>query len=130
MAIKVNNVEVIDNSKRLKNFISAKPLPKEITVTTTSTTLDFSEANNFHLLLQSNTTFTLASVVDNVSASGIIVLQQDGVGNRVITLASQMKTPINGAAIAQTLTANSVSVLSYYILDSNSLLVNYVGGFA
>jgi hypothetical protein len=41
-----------------------------------------------------------------------------------------MKTPLNGAAIAQVTSANSLSVLSYYVVDANNVLINYIGNFA
>lgn len=104
--------------------------PRSITVTTATTALDLSLADHWHLTMQANTTYTLSNIDKKIGSSGMIIMKQDGTGGRTFTLATQMKTPIGGAAIAQVTTANSLSILTYYVYDSSTLLVNYIGNFA
>jgi hypothetical protein len=116
-----------------KNSVGSNILeqpPKQITVTTGTTNLNFIEADNFHLTLQANTTITISNADNKIGKSGIIVLKQDGVGGRTFVKPAQMKTPIGGATIDQWTTANSVSVISYYVVDADNLLINYIGNFA
>ena len=75
-----------------------------------------------------NTTISFS----NVSAGrfGNLIFVQDSGGGNSFTLPSICKTPVNGASIVQNTGANEVSVLSYYVLDSSNVLVNYIGDFA
>lgn len=104
--------------------------PKLITVTTASTNLNLLEADHFHLTMQSSTTITISNADKKIGCSGNIIIKQDNVGGRTFTKATEMKTPIGGAAIDQVTSANSLSVLSYYIVDASTLIVNYIGNFA
>ena len=104
--------------------------PKLITVTSGTTNLNLAEANNFHLTLQADTAITVSNIANKIGASGTIVLKQDATGGRTFTKAAEMKTPLGGAGIAQVTTANSLSVLSYYVVDVNNVLINYIGNFA
>lgn len=105
-------------------------LQASITATSATTNINLATANNFYITLQASTTFTLSNIASKIGSSGIIVLKQDGTGGRIFTKATEMKTPIGGAAISQTTTANSVSMLSYYVADSSNVLINYMGNFA
>ena len=91
-------------------------------------TIDLSAANNFRIQMIANTTLAFS----NVSAGrfGNLIFVQDSTGGRSFTLPSACKTPVNGASIVQSTGANEVSVLSYYVLDSSNILVNYIGDFA
>lgn len=100
------------------------------TVTAATTALDLGAYDNFVLTLSANTTFTVSNVAKKVGGSGTIIIKQDATGGRTFTKATQMKTPIGGAGIAQTTTANSLSVLSYYVVDASTILINYIGNFA
>ena len=91
-------------------------------------TIDLSAANNFKVDMTANTTFAFSN--KDAGRFGNIVFVQDGTGGRSFTLPSECKTPVNGAAIVQSTGANEVSVLSYYVLDSSNILVNYIGDFA
>lgn len=100
------------------------------TVSTDTTALDLGAYDNFVLTLSANTTFTVSNVAKKVGGSGTIIIKQDATGGRTFTKATEMKTPIGGAGIAQTTTANSLSVLSYYVVDASTILINYIGNFA
>jgi len=100
------------------------------TVSNATTALDLGAYDNFVLTLSANTTFTVSNVAKKVGGSGTIIIKQDATGGRTFTKATEMKTPIGGAGIAQTTTANSLSVLSYYVVDASTILINYIGNFA
>jgi hypothetical protein len=102
----------------------------EIIASTTSTTLDLGDYDDFVITLTSNTTFTLTNINKKLGASGTIVIKQDATGGRTFTKAAEMKTPLGGAGIAQVTASNSLSVLSYYVVDANTVLINYIGNFA
>lgn len=104
--------------------------PKVITATTATTDIDFAVANNFHITLETNTTLNIQNAALKIGGSGNIILKQDATGGRTFTKAAAMKTPVGGATIDQWTSANSVSVLSYYIVDVNTIIVNYIGNFA
>lgn len=104
--------------------------PKLITANTSTTTIDFLSAYNFHITLQANTQFVLSNLTPRIGSSGNIVIIQDGTGGRTFTKATEMKTPIGGASIDQWTAANSLSLITYYIVDSNKVIINYIGNFA
>jgi len=104
--------------------------PSIITATTSTTNIDFSLAYNFHITLQTNTQFTVSNLSARLGSSGNIILIQDNTGGRTFTKATEMKTPIGGSSIDQWTSANSLSVLSYYVVDANTIIVNYIGNFA
>lgn len=134
MAIKISGTTVISDDYKILNTNALTKdeyvAPQAITVTTGTTVLDFSVAKNFHLTLQSSTTFSLSNVAANVGSSGTIIIKQDAVGGRTFTKSAEMKTPLNGAGIAQVTAPNTVSLLSYYIVDSTTVIINYIGDFA
>lgn len=95
-----------------------------------TTTLDLGTYDHFYITMQANTTFALSNTASKIGSSGNIILVQDTTGGRFFTKATEMKTPVNGASIVQTTTGSSVSVLSYYVVNSSFVIVNYIGGFA
>ena len=101
-----------------------------IAASTSITNIDFSNYNNYYITLSTNTAFTVSGLGSRIGASGTLILKQDATGGRTFTTPVEMKTPIGGAAIAQYTGANSLSILSYYIVDSSTMLINYIGNFA
>ena len=97
--------------------------------TTTTLTLD-TDSTNFKVNLTGNTALEFASLTDKEGTSGTIALMQDATGGRTFTMPSTFKTPVGGASITQVTTPNSVSLLSFYVLDSSNVLVNYIGDFS
>ncbi len=91
-------------------------------------TIDLSAANNFQVNMTADTTFAFSN--KDAGRFGNIIFVQDGSGGHDFTLPSDCKTPVNGASIVQSTGANEVSVLSYYVLNSSTILVNYIGDFA
>ena len=111
-------------------FARLKLTQTTVAANSSATTLDFSAANNFLVNMSADTTFTWSNLSGAVGCSGNIVLVQDATGGRDFTLPSQAKKPINGATIVQNTGANEISVLSYYVMSSSQVLVNYIGDFA
>jgi hypothetical protein len=93
-------------------------------------TLNLDASNNHNITLSGNSTLALSNIANNVGVSGNIILQQDATGGRTVALASEMKTPLGGAGIDFVTTANTTSALSYYVVSSTMVLVNYIGNFA
>jgi len=91
-------------------------------------TLNLANSNNFKVTLTANTTIAFSNV--DAGRFGNIIFVQDTTGGRSFTLPSSCKTPVGGASIVQATNANEISVLSYYVLDGSTILVNYIGDFA
>lgn len=98
-----------------------------ITANTASTTINFAAANDFIINMSTNTTFNFSNLA--AGQTGVFYLKQDATGGRTFSLPSQAKTPQGGAAIVQQTGGASVSVLSYTVLDTSTVLVNYVGDY-
>ena len=101
-----------------------------VAANSSSTALDFSTSNNFMVNMTADTTFSFSNISGAVGCSGNIIIVQDGTGGRDFTLPSEAKTPVNGATIVQNTGADEISVLSYYVMSSSQVLVNYIGDFA
>lgn len=91
-------------------------------------TINLNNANNFKITMTANTTFAFSNVA--AGRGGNLIIVQDATGGRSFTLPAACKTPVNGAAIVQSTGASEISILSYYVVDSSNILVNYVGDFA
>lgn len=119
-----------DNSKftGASIFNIIKQTQGTVNATTVSTTLNFNSSGNFFVNLSSSTTFTFSNLASNIGSSGYIFLKQDGTGGRVITLPAEAKTP-GGRTIPQVTTANSLSMITFYVVDANTVVVNYISDF-
>jgi hypothetical protein len=95
----------------------------------TETALNFSDATNFKISLGTNITISSSEEVNNVGQSGVIVLVQDGTGGRTVALPSEWKTP-RGDSITYDTGANNVNMISYYVLSSTEVAINYMGDFS
>ena len=111
-------------------FARLKLTQTTVAASGSATTLNFASANNFLVNMSADTTFTWSNLSGAVGCSGNIIIVQDGTGGRDFTLPSEAKTPIDGATIVQNTGANEISVLSYYVMSSSQVLVNYIGDFA
>jgi len=103
---------------------------QSIAVSTGTTDLDLGLYDHFHLTMAASTTFTVSNAASKIGSAGNIVITQNGTGGYSFTLSSEMKTPLNGAAIAQVTTASTTSLLCYYVVSASIILVNYIGDFA
>jgi len=91
-------------------------------------TMDLNAANNFKITMSANTTFAFSNV--SAGRGGNLIIVQNATGGHSFTLPAACKTPVNGASIVQSTNANEISILSYYVVDSSNILVNYIGDFA
>tara|TARA_Y100001937_G_scaffold115272_1_gene165871 strand:- start:946 stop:1422 length:477 start_codon:yes stop_codon:yes gene_type:complete len=93
-------------------------------------TMDLSVATNWKVTTN-NAATTLAMTVVNadIGKSGIIVIINHPSGATFTSLPSNMKTP-DGAAPAFVTAGNAISILSYFVLEVDKVLVNYVGNFS
>jgi len=78
--------------------------------------------------LSASTTFAFSNV--SAGRGGNLIIVQNATGGYSFTLPAACKTPVNGASIVQATNANEISILSYYVVDSSNILVNYIGDFA
>ena len=107
-----------------------KNVANSVTASGATTTIDMT-ASNFHVVtMNASTTFSLSNLASAITSSGTLVIKQDATGGRSFTLPSSCKTPVGGASIVQYTGANSTSILSYLVVSSTEVLVNYVGNFA
>jgi len=108
---------------------------KAFTVTQTSTSIsganniDLSAKNNYNLTLTGDVTLTPTNLSGREGQSGLIALIQDSSGGHSITLNSLFKTP-RGDSIAFDTTADGISLMSYYVVNTSNVAVNYLGPFS
>ena len=123
----LNGATIVDDSLTVDRL---KSVQATVAANSSSTALDFGATNNFMVNMTADTTFSFSNLSSSIGCSGNIVIVQDGTGGRDFTLPSEAKTPIDGATIVQNTGANEISVLSYYVMSSSQVLVNYIGDFA
>lgn len=102
-----------------------------VTLASGVASINFGTGTNFYITLTQNISFNIDAITNNViGKAGVIILKQDATGGRTFTKPTIFKTPFGGAAISQITTANSLSVISYFIVDTNTILINYIGSYA
>jgi len=119
-------IEVEEEEASLSAHYAQKAIASSSSITLTVT----DGSTNFKVDLSENVALSFAALDGKEGVSGMITLVQDATGGRTFTLPSVCKTPVGGATITQVTTANSVSMISYYVLDSSNVLVNYIGDFS
>jgi len=99
---------------------------------TTTHTCDLDLNDNFQLAAANGANVIDVTIDDsNIGQSGnIIITNPSTVDSLAFTeLASKFKTP-SGATINFDLTADKIAVISYIVLTTDSILVNYIGDFS
>lgn len=104
-----SNVSISNNYLISPAFKSYSEYESNVTVSSTSTTLDLSTSNFFNLALQSNTTFTFSNAPSGRAFTFNIVTTQDSTGGRLITFPTGSKYD-GGVIPPQTTNANAVDV--------------------
>ena len=126
--ILVSNAGVNTDSSPTNLYVSGNSASNIISIGSTdgNTTLDFSQGNNFSLLL------TGSIVLENPTGittgqSGIILVQQDESGSRTVGFGSHWDFP---SATAPTLStgANALDCLTYFVRNSTSIITNSLIG--
>lgn len=92
--------------------------------------LDFSLHDHFLLNMTGNVTLSPVNLDNKIGCTGNILFQQDTVGGWTFNKPSTMKTPLGGATIVQVTASNSLSLLTYYVVNTTTIIVNYIGDFA
>jgi len=111
------------------NLVNTPNSELEVLSPASTIDLDVSDSINFNITLTQNTTFTFSGLASTEGQSGLIVINQDGTGGHEFTLPSQAKTPVGGAQIDQVTDANSSSIISYIVVNTNAVFINYIGDF-
>jgi len=93
-----------------------------------TTTLDFNTSGNFYITLSLNTTLAFSNLSSNIGSSGYIFLKQNGTGGYTVGFPAQAKTP-GGRTFTQVTAANSLSLITFYVVDANTVIVNYIADF-
>jgi len=103
---------------------------KQITydVVATQQSIDFAASSNFLVNLGINSSFTFTNLTSSIGASGYIFIKQNSGGGKQFTLPVEAKTP-GGRTITQVTAANSLSLITYYIVDNQTVIVNYIADF-
>jgi len=114
-----NNLDVQGSFKLNQSSVTA----------TTTTTLDLTSSVNFKISLGTNTTLAISNASSAIGQSGVIVFVQDTTGGRSVTIPSSWKTP-RGASISWDTGANSINIISYYVIDGSTIVINYMGDFS
>ena len=87
-----------------------------------------SDGDAFLINAVNGTQIQMNSIVSaNIGQSGTIVII-NGIGSSFFELPANMKTP-SGARVEFALNDGAVSIISYFILSTESVLVNYIGDF-
>jgi hypothetical protein len=90
--------------------------------------MDTNTAGSWYITLQANIILSFTNIASNIGSSGYVFLKQDATGGRNFTLSSEIKTP-GGRTFTQTTTANSLSMITYFVADASSVVINYIADF-
>jgi hypothetical protein len=91
-------------------------------------TLDFNKANNFSMILGGTTTINTPNDLKE-GQSGVIYIQQDSVGSRTASYASEWDFP-NGSTPTLTTVASGVDVLCYATRTSSNIAANLLNNLS
>ena len=89
--------------------------------------INLNNATNFLLNAAGTWGMTVTVNSSNVGQSGSIIIKNTAATSPA-SLPSNLKTP-NGDAIAWQTDSGDVSVLSYVVVDTSTVIVNYIGNF-
>jgi lipopolysaccharide export system protein LptA len=112
--VMANNTITSPGLKAYKEFVS------NVSVTTTTQTLDLATTNIFNVTMANNCTFTFS----NPPAAGtlfsfMVILTQDATGSRTATWPAAVKYP-NESTPTLTTTANKVDILNFITVDGGT----------
>lgn len=96
-------------------------------IATSSGTIDFNSGVNHHLTVTGAWTLALSNISGNEGKSGVIVFTNSA-ATSTPTMPSEFKTP-NGDTAVWNNTSGNTAMMSYYIVNSTTILTNYIGNF-
>lgn len=109
--------------------IQAQVTPKVVTKNASNVfVIDLSENINFTLEASGVWAMTVTAAADQVGQAGNIIIKNTAVTTPA-SLPSNLKTP-NGSTIAWETDSGDVAIISYFVVDTSTILVNYIGNFS
>lgn len=120
---------IVSDGAVFGNFITDQVRQTQITLSSSATTtLDLNSSSNFYINMGGNTTLAFGNVSISTGSSGYLMIKQDVTGGRFFTLPAICKTP-GARTITQETASNALSLITYYVVDSSTIIVNYIGDF-
>ena len=97
-------------------------------IASTSGSIDFNNGVNHHLTVTGAWSLSLSNIGGNEGKSGVIVITNSG-ATSTPTMPSEFKTP-NGDTATWNNASGNTAMMSYYIINSTTILTNYIGNFS
>jgi hypothetical protein len=120
---------VVSDGGIFGNFLTDQVRQTQITLSSSATTtLDLNSSSNFYINLVGNSNIAFGNVNISTGSSGYLMFKQDVSGGRYFTLPATCKTP-GGRTIVQETASGALSLITYYVVDSSTIIVNYIGDF-
>ena len=119
-------VEVNDSDARVADVSDTTPL----VVTKNGSNVfavDLNQAANFQFNASGTWTMSITARTENIGQTGTFIINNTATTTPG-ALPSNVKTP-NGDSIAWQTDSGDVSILSYLVVDTSTVLVNYIGNF-
>lgn len=91
-------------------------------------TIDLADNENFILEAAGTWALTVAVTSSQIGQAGNIIIKNTAITSPA-SLPSNLKTP-NGATISWQTDSGDVSIISYFVVDATTILVNYVANFS
>lgn len=95
---------------------------------TAGITPDFSQSNRYSVTLTRNVTFNNPTSIPSVGQSVMLVIRQDGTGNRLASWGSKWKFP-GGVAPSLTTSPNAIDVVVGEVISTSEILCNSLLNF-
>ena len=109
--------------------IQAQTTPTTVTKNASNVfPIDLSDNLNFILEASGVWSLTISVGADQVGQAGNIIIKNTATTTPA-SLPSNLKTP-NGASIAWETDSGDVAIISYFVVDTSTILVNYIGNFS
>ena len=97
-------------------------------IASTSGSIDFNNGVNHHLTVTGAWSFTLSNISGNEGKSGVIAITNSA-ATSTPTIPTEFLTP-DGNDMNWNNDSGNVAMLSYYIVNSTTILTNYINNFS
>ena len=97
-------------------------------IATNTGSIDFDGGVNHHLTVTGAWTLSLSNISGNEGKSGVILITNSA-ATSTPTMPTEFKTP-NGDTAVWNNTSGNTAMMSYYIVNSTTILTNYIGNFS